>query len=313
MHLPDGFLPPLMAAIGWLLALLFIALSLRRSGRDLADRQIPLLGILAAFIFAAQAINFPIAGGTSGHLVGGTLAAVLVGPWAGGLVMTAVIMLQGFLFQDGGMLVMGWNIINMGVITSFVGYGIFALVRRLLTRHESKVVVGSFVGAWVSVVMSAGAAAAELAAAGTFPITLALPAMAAVHILIGLGEGLITAATFAFLLVARPGLFIRADSEPRIGVREWVIGGLIVALFLALLSPLASPFPDGLETVAEHGGFAGLAAEPLLRLMPDYTVPMIADPVRTTIAAVALGTVVAFVVGLGLERWLTPAIRSKQP
>jgi cobalt/nickel transport system permease protein len=313
MHLPDGFLPPLMAAVGWLIALLFIARALRRTGRDLADRQVPLLGILAAFIFAAQAINFPIAGGTSGHLVGGTLAAVLVGPWAGGLVMTAVIMLQGFLFQDGGLLVMGWNIVNMGVITSFVGYGAYSLVRRMLARQNSKVVVGSFVGAWVSVVVSASAAAAELAAAGTFPIALALPAMAGVHVLIGLGEGLITAATLAFLLVARPGLFSTPEVGPSVGKREWLVGGLMVALVLALLSPLASPFPDGLETVAEHGGFAGLAAEPLLRLLPDYSVPMIADPVRTTIAAVVFGTVLAFAIGLGLERWLTPASETGQP
>lgn len=313
MHMPDGFLPLLMSIIGWLLAALFIAVALRRTARDLVDRQVPLLGILAAFIFAAQAINFPIAGGTSGHLVGGTLAAVLVGPWAAGLVMTAVIMLQGFLFQDGGLLVMGWNIINMGVITSFVGYGMYVLMRRVLARQTRNVVVASFVASWASVVVSASAAAAELAVAGTFPLSLALPAMTGVHILIGLGEGLITSATLAFLLVARPTLFSKTDVDLAVGKREWLLGGLMVALILALLSPLASPFPDGLETVAERGGFAGQAAEPLLRLLPDYTVPIIADPVRTTIAAVVLGTFIAFAIGLGLERWLAPGTQGVRP
>ncbi|MGA9533772.1 MAG: energy-coupling factor ABC transporter permease [Anaerolineales bacterium] len=307
MHLPDGFLPPLMAAIGWLLTLFLIGQALRKTGGALAERQVPLLGILAAFIFAAQAINFPIAGGTSGHLLGGTLAAVLVGPWAASLVMTAVIMLQGFLFQDGGLLVMGWNVLNMAVITSFVGYGVVVSIRRVLKTHTSSVVVGSFVGAWLSVVVSAGATALELAAAGTFPLVLAMPAMVGVHALIGLGEAVITAATLSFLLIARPALLLPIETVGSRAVRGWLVGGLSVSLLLALLSPLASTLPDGLEAVAERGGFAGRAAEPLIRLLPDYSVPLIADPIRTTIAAVVLGTLLAFAIGLGLERWLAPA------
>ncbi|MCK4693773.1 MAG: energy-coupling factor ABC transporter permease, partial [Anaerolineales bacterium] len=130
LHIPDGFLSPMVSTVGWVLALVMVGFAIRQTRDQLGERQIPLMGVLAAFIFAAQAINFPVAAGTSGHLLGGALAAIIMGPWAATLIMTAVIATQALMFQDGGLLVMGWNILNMGVFTAFVGYAVYALMRR---------------------------------------------------------------------------------------------------------------------------------------------------------------------------------------
>ncbi len=137
MHIPDGFLTPLVAAVGWILALASLSLAVRRTQASLGERQVPMMGVLAAFIFAAQALNFPVAAGTSGHLLGGALAAILMGPWAAGLMMSAVVILQGLVFQDGGLLVMGWNMINMGFVTAFVGFAVFSLVRKVIRDRGS--------------------------------------------------------------------------------------------------------------------------------------------------------------------------------
>ncbi len=138
LHIPDGFLTPLIAAIGWVLAIAMIVIAVRQTNRQLGERQIPMMGILAAFIFAAQAINFPVAAGTSGHLIGAALAAIVMGPWAATLIMTAVVVVQGLLFQDGGLLVMGWNIMNMGVIAAFTGYFTYGLVPAPAARRASR-------------------------------------------------------------------------------------------------------------------------------------------------------------------------------
>src|SRR3972149_10980290 len=151
IHIPDGFLTPLVSAIGWLLAALSITVAIRQTRRHLGERQIPLMGVLAAFIFAAQAINFPVGAGTSGHLLGGALAAIVVGPWAATLIMTAVIAVQGLIFQDGGLLVMGWNIVNMGVLSALTGYVCYRLARRLTGVSRGGAVAAAFAAALVSV------------------------------------------------------------------------------------------------------------------------------------------------------------------
>lgn len=304
LHIPDGFLSALIAAIGWLLALGVVGLALRQTRRQLGERQIPLMGVLAAFIFAAQAINFPVAGGTSGHLLGGALAAIVIGPWAGILVMTAVIAVQGLLFQDGGLLVMGWNILNMGVFTAFSGYAAYILMHRVLRQNKGARLAGAFFGGWVSVVAGAVATAFELALSGTTALSLALPAMAGVHALIGLGEGLITTGAVALLEVSRPEVLSTGENAPGRRGATLVLAGLALALSLAVFSPWASPDPDGLEAVAENAAFSDLAQAPMYELLPDYTIPVIDDVTTTTILAVGLGTVVVFslswVVGKGL-------------
>ena len=147
LHIPDGFLTPVVAAVGWLVASVLLTMAVRQTSRHLGERMVPMMGVLAAFIFAAQAINFPVAAGTSGHLIGGALAAIVLGPWAGFLVMTVVVGVQALLFQDGGLLVMGWNIVNMGALTAFSGYAAFRLALRLAGDHRAGRLAGAFAGA----------------------------------------------------------------------------------------------------------------------------------------------------------------------
>jgi cobalt/nickel transport system permease protein len=214
MHIPDGFLNIPVMALTWSLSAGFIALSLKRVQADYQERAVPLMGVCAAFIFAAQMINFPIPGGTSGHLLGGTLAGALLGPWAGTLVMSAVFMVQGFIFQDGGITAMGANIFNMGLIGTFGGYYLFGILRNVVGRTQLRgVVVGSAVAAWVSVVAAAMACALELAASGTVPFLIALGTMVGWHVLIGIGEALITVATITFIWRTRPDLLYRTPRK----------------------------------------------------------------------------------------------------
>ncbi len=294
MHIPDGFLTTPIAIIGWVLALIMIVIAIRQTRNQLGERQIPLMGVLAAFIFAAQAINFPVAAGTSGHLLGGTLAAIVMGPWAATLIMTAVIAIQGLLFQDGGLVVMGWNILNMGIFTAFTGYATYKLVLRLLRERPGSRLVAAFVGAWLSVEAGAIATAFELAASGTSPLGLALPAMAGVHALIGIGEGLITFGALAFLLRTRPEVLSTAETAPGRRLANFIVIGLVVAIVVAVFSPLASPSPDGLEKIAEKQGFLSLGQDPVYEILPDYTIPWIGNESIATIVAMAAGTLIVF-------------------
>jgi cobalt/nickel transport system permease protein len=294
LHIPDGFISPVVALVGWALALVMIGIAIRQTHHQLGERQIPLMGVLAAFIFAAQAINFPIAAGTSGHLLGGMLAAIVVGPWGAMLIMTSVIAIQGLLFQDGGLLVMGWNILNMGVFSTLVGYAVYAFIRRVTGEKENMRLAAVFIGAWVAVEVGAIATALELAVSGTSPLRIGLPAMTGVHALIGLGEGLITVGAVMLLRSTRPEILAEGETAPGRGSAVFVAVGLLVALFVALLSPLASSSPDGLEFVAEREGFLGQALDPLYAILPDYTVPFIEHEAITTILAVVVGTLVVF-------------------
>jgi cobalt/nickel transport system permease protein len=205
LHAPDGFFSFPVIVAGWVISALLIAFALYRTGRVLDERIIPMMGVMAAFVFAAQMLNFPVAGGTSGHLVGGALAAIILGPWAAILVMAAVVALQALLFQDGGLAVLGVNLLNMAIISSLVGYGLWWVVKQVGStfRHLS---IGGFAAAWVSVVVSAVGVAIELGISGTSSLAIALPAMALVHMLIGIGEGLITVGALAFIRAARPNL-----------------------------------------------------------------------------------------------------------
>jgi len=294
LHIPDGFLSIAVSIAGWFLAVIFIGIALRQTKDQLGERQVPLMGVIAAFIFAAQAINFPVAAGTSGHLLGGTLAAIVLGPWAGTLVMTAVISVQALLFQDGGLLVMGWNILNMGVITAFTGFAVYMLVVRFLGTSTRSRLIGGFIGAWLSVVISAIATAIELGISGTSPLHLGLPAMAGVHAVIGLGEAVITIGAIGLLQVSRPQALTTGETAPGRRTATFTLVGLLVALGVSALSPFASGHPDGLDFIAEMQGFLGLAQDPSFELMSDYTLPFLSDPVLTTILAVASGTLIVF-------------------
>jgi cobalt/nickel transport system permease protein len=290
MHIPDGFLSLLVSVICWVLAVVGVGIALWRSGKALGERQVPLMGVLAAFIFAAQMLNFTVAGGTSGHLIGGALAAILVGPWAGILTMTTVVAIQALLFQDGGLLVMGANILNMGIISTLVGYGVYRGVMALARGRRWGLFVGGFTAAWGSVVISSVATAIQLAFSGTSPLGVALPAMAGVHVLIGIGEGLITVGALAFVAAARRDL-LEPTAAPRGGLR-WAAVGLAIALAVTLLAPLASPHPDGLERVAEDVGFIETAQDAPYEIIPDYVFPGISNEALATIAAGIVGALI---------------------
>ncbi|MBC8274893.1 MAG: cobalt transporter CbiM [Chloroflexi bacterium] len=206
MHIPDGFISMPVAAVGIALAAGSVAYAVKATNKKMGEKQIPLMGVLAAFIFAAQMLNFPVAGGTSGHLIGAALAAILLGPWSGVLVMTCVLIVQSLVFQDGGLLALGANIFNMGIVPCFVGYYLYRGIASLFPKRKLGVMVGSGLAAWFTVVMASVACAVELAISGTVPLRVALPAMAGVHALIGIGEGLITAAVLALVLATRADL-----------------------------------------------------------------------------------------------------------
>lgn len=214
MHIPDGFLNTATAVGAWAVSAGGVTYAVRRVSKELQERQVPLIGVTAAFIFAAQMINFPVAGGTSGHLLGGALAAILLGPWAGMLVLTSVLTVQALLFQDGGLLALGANILNMAVIGVLVGWVVYRGLGRVLRKGRSETAISSFAAAWTSVVVAALVAAIELAISGVFRADVALTAMGSVHALIGLGEGLITAAVLSFLGVTRPDLLELGRAAP---------------------------------------------------------------------------------------------------
>ena len=206
MHIPDGFLSAPVAGAGFALAGLAVAVAVRRTNRTLGERSVPLMGVMAAFIFAAQMMNFPVAGGTSGHLLGGALAAILLGPWAAIIVMTTVIGVQALIFQDGGMAALGTNVFNMGVVTALLGYTVYAGTSRLANGRLWLRQAGAFAAAWLTVQTGAALTAFELAVSDTSPLRVVLPSMMGVHALIGIGEGLITVAALSFVTATRRDL-----------------------------------------------------------------------------------------------------------
>jgi cobalt/nickel transport system permease protein len=206
MHIPDGFLDGPVAAAAAVPAIAAVGYGVRRAGRTLDDRQVPLLGVTAAFIFAVQMLNFPVAGGTSGHLLGGALAAVLLGPWLACIVMAVVISGQAFVFADGGVTALGANILNMGVIGA-LGIGLLmTLARRVLPANRTVFLSVAGAGAWASVMLGALMCSLELGASGTVPLSTVLPAMLGVHALIGIGEAVITVTALSAVLATRPDL-----------------------------------------------------------------------------------------------------------
>ncbi|GAP97750.1 cobalt transporter CbiM [Leptolyngbya sp. NIES-2104] len=216
LHIPDGFLNVPVTLLTWIFAIVLIAVSLNRVQAEYQERTVPLMGVCAAFIFAAQMINFPIPGGTSGHLLGGTLAGVLLGPWAGSLVMTVVFIVQAFLFQDGGVTALGANIFNMGLIGTFGGYYLYRSIRNAMGRDDSKAILtGAAIAAWVSVMIAAIVCAFQLAISGAVPLPVALSAMTFWHLMIGIGEAVITVIALSYILKTRPDLIHRAPRAAR--------------------------------------------------------------------------------------------------
>jgi cobalt/nickel transport system permease protein len=298
MHIPDGFLSVIVSAILWLVSILGVGYALRRTSRDSDERQVPMMGVLAAAIFAGQMLNFTVIGGSSGHLMGAAIATVLVGPWASVLVLTCVLAVQALIFQDGGLLVLGANIFNIGIVGVAVSYMAYRSVQRLSGGRRWGVYAGGFIAGWLSVEISALAVGLQLALSGTSPANIAIPAMGGIHALIGIGEGMITLGALAFLYANRPSLVVGGSGQTHISKLAWGVG-LLLALGVAVLSPLASLNPDGLEWVAEQKGFLNIARGPLYRLIPDYVFPSVSNQATATVLAGILGTLLVFGVVLG--------------
>jgi len=308
MHIPDGFIDGKTAAAAGVIAFAGVGLALRQVRRELPPRKVPLLGLSAAFLFAAQMVNFPVAGGTSGHLVGGTLVAALLGPGAAVVVVTTVLIVQCFLFQDGGVLALGANIFNMAIVNSVAGYAIFRLVSRALPGTRGRVTAVAF-AAWCATVLAAIACAGQLALSGTVAWSAAFPAMTIVHMLIGIGEGLISALVLLAVERARPDLISRtADTSQPKRAGELLGFGLLAALGIAVfVAPFACSWPDGLDSVAAKFGFSHKTLQPLLPApAPDYQMPGIRWAVGATAAAGAVGSLIVFGLALLLGRWLAP-------
>ncbi|MGI5268895.1 energy-coupling factor ABC transporter permease [Nonomuraea sp. CA-218870] len=297
MHVPDGFFTAAVSISAGAVAAAGVAVCLRGARRELDDRTAPMAGLVAAFVFAVQMLNFPVAAGTSGHLLGGALAAILVGPYTGVLAIAVVLVVQALFFADGGLTALGVNIVLMGLVTVLVGWAVFRLVMRVAPGRGG-VTAASFAAALLSVPASALAFTLLFWLGGTAPVEIGTvaAAMTGVHVLIGIGEGLITALTVGAVLAVRPdlvhgarglarplvlraadgtGTVVQGAPEPaRSGAgRPFALAALGLTLLLAgVVSFFASPDPDGLESVAEEQGFLGQATDHLFGGSPlgDY-------------------------------------------
>ncbi len=310
MHIPDGFLnTPTVLASG-AIAVASVGVALRIVGKTFPARRVPLIGLAAAFVFAAQMINFPVAGGTSGHLIGGVLAAVLLGPSAAVLVMTCVLVLQCFMFADGGVTALGANVLNLAVVAPVVGYAIYRATCKLSGGGLRGMLVGTAFGAWCSTVAASVVCAGELAFSGSAAWGVALPAMVWMHMIIGLGEALITTLVIAVVAQLRPELLLDGDKPvSHAGYRELLGYGVLASLGLAIfVAPFACGWPDGLEKVAQRLGIEHLAQAPLVGWpFADYATPYVSSAVISTGLAGCAGAVVVF----GLAWLLARAVMLK--
>ena len=223
MHIPDGFIDLPTSAIFAAASAGAITYSLAGARKQLDEKSAPLAGLTAVFIFAVQMLNFPVAAGTSGHLLGGALAAVLVGPYAATLALTVVLLMQGFLFADGGLSAIGLNVFNMGVLGVWGGYAIFLLVRKVLPKNKSSISIAAAAGGLISVPIAAVGFVIQyaLGATATFSVSTVLGAMVGTHILIGIGEAIITALTVGAVMASRSDLVFGWKNETsKLEIRE---------------------------------------------------------------------------------------------
>ncbi|MFI1732097.1 energy-coupling factor ABC transporter permease [Streptomyces acidicola] len=328
MHVPDGFINAPVSAAAGVVAAGAVAVSLRGARRELDERTAPLAGLVAAFIFAVQMLNFPVAAGTSGHLLGGALAAILVGPFTGVLCVSVVLLMQGILFADGGLTALGVNITVMGVVTTVVGYAVFRGLVKVLPKKRRSVTVSAFAAALLSVPAAAAAFTLVYAVGGTtdVPIGQVLTAMVGVHVLIGIGEATITALTVGAVIAVRPDLvygargltaplklsvngeLVDAPAAEPVPVatrspRKLLLAGLATSLLLAgFVSFYASANPDGLEKVAADKGIDAKTEDHAAADSPlaDYGVQGITDTRLSGGLAGVIGVGFTVVAGTGV-------------
>jgi cobalt/nickel transport system permease protein len=264
-----------------------------------------ILGATAAFVFAAQMINVPVAPGTSGHLVGAALAAVLLGPWRALIVMTVVLAVQALLFQDGGMTALGANIVDMGIGGVMTGYAVAAGVTRS-RRNQRATVVAGILGAFAATLVGATLTAVWLGLSGLYPLSGIVPIMLVTHVVIGLLEAALTGAILVTVVRWRPDMLKGVSAEGRLANPAAVVAGVLgLALGIAaFLSPFASSLPDGLESAAERLGFATRATEVWTAPVPDYVMPFVSSARIATAAAGAIGTLAVAIIAWAVSRGL---------
>jgi cobalt/nickel transport system permease protein len=317
MHAPDGFLTAGTAVATGAISVSTITVALKQAKEQMAEKMVPLAGIAAAFVFAAQMFNFPVAGGTTGHLLGGALAAILLGPHVGALVVTVVVVVQALAFADGGLTALGYNVLNMAIIPAYGGFAAYAGFRRMLPRGGGGVIAATGLAAGVSVAFSAAAFSIEWLFGATAPVPFdtVFGAMVGIHTLIGIGEGVISALTVAAVLSSRPDLVFgardlapaRLDKGSRVPLRTFVIGSVVVTMLVAtVVSQFAVDDPDGLEVVAEDAGFIASGQEHGLSdsIFADYATAGINNESLSLAIAGAAGTIITLAVGYGLFRAL---------
>ena len=329
MHIPDGFFPISQTAVYWVIALIFIALSLHWAKREMSEEKVPLVAVLAAGIFAIQTLNMAlpisiIPGGVSGHVVGAALAAIVLGsPFAAIFILTLVLVLQGIFFGDGGITAMGANIINMGVLGGFFGFYTYQSVNNMFHNRFC----AAFIAGWVSLFIPAVVCAVELAAAGTLPLTFGLVTMGVYHSVIGIIEGGVTAFALSLIIHARPDIVSsKIPADGRKAKDMLIVAGITIALAIAIFTPYyASTYPDGLDStflsaygakdvstvhineskvgsaeaaVADKTGNTFAWQAPL----PDYSLPGLDKPGE--VLAILFGVIVLFILGFGISRFI---------
>ncbi|MFY9638663.1 MAG: cobalt transporter CbiM [Methanobacterium sp.] len=202
MHIPDGFIPLWQCAIYYIILIVALYLSLRWARKNLDEKMVPLMAVLAAGIFAIMSMNIPIPWGTSGHMVGGALVAIIFcAPESAVIIFTLVLLVQGLFFGDGGLTALGANVLNMGIIGGFVGLYVFKALRKPLGKVPS-----IFIASWLAIFLAAEAVAVEMWLAGTFPLGLGLMFMVLYHSVIGIIEGVLTVVVILALESTRPDL-----------------------------------------------------------------------------------------------------------
>lgn len=310
MHIRDGILSPEVCVVAGIASIAAIGYSLRRLRLDLQDRAVPLTGMMSSLVFAGQMVNFPLLGlPVSGHLLGGVLAAVMLGPWAGCLAIAMVLIVQAVLFSDGGLMSLGANILNMGVVGAWGGYAVYASIRKLLGNGPVATISASAVAAWLSVLAAAALFCVEFqlsSRAHEFDARGVLSLMVLYHAFIGVGEALITGAILAFVLSRRADLVpAPGPVGPIQSVGRFAVAGVVASLAVAaFLAPFKSELPDGLDAVSQAVGFSTLEKDRPPLVLEDYEVPLPASwwPILSVSAAGILGTLVVFAGAFGLAR-----------
>lgn len=319
MHIPDGFLSGTINSATAIVSAAALALSMARVQQECKEKAfaVPLLATTASFVFAAQMLNFPIGGGTSGHFLGAVTAAALLGPWCACIILSVVLIIQGLFFGDGGITALGSNILNMGLIGGVLTYPLMRGLRALLPPGRTGYCLAAGVASWASVVLASGFCAVELALSGTSPLKITLPAMVGTHAIIGIGEAMIAVAVLTAVATARPDIvpaWAKLDTpapsgKMRTSVWGFAGAGVTLAIMLALLgSPFASPSPDGLEKVAEERGFMEAGSKDKAvwtkAWFPEYKIENIESEHISTSLAGLIGTIGVFALGFGVIRFM---------